>query len=239
MAFTTRLGGVSAPPYDSFNLARHVGDDPELVKKNRIRLWQALNSVRSIQWLNQIHGVDCVEASGATTVPVADACFTRESGLACAILTADCLPVLLASEDGRQVAAAHAGWRGLANGVLAQTLSVFDNPTAVKAYLGACIGREAFEVGSDVRKAFASAPDTCFRQGNSPDRWWADLPAIATWQLNKLGVIEVYDSGFCTYQAPQDFFSYRRSSHGGNAACGRQASLIWIDSDISNSSDTY
>lgn len=218
---TTRLGGVSISPYEHNNLALHVGDDPSLVRRNRQHLWQQLPGVQGIQWLSQVHGTDVIKACGGAVVPQADAQFSDTPGLACAILTADCLPVLFCATDGSQVAAAHAGWRGLAAGVLLNTLATFPDPSAVRVYLGPAIGPEAFEVGPEVREAFAWAPDHCFHAGRG-DRLMADIYALAQLQLLRAGVAEVAGGGFCTL-SDERFYSYRRQSQ-----TGRMASLIWI-----------
>jgi YfiH family protein len=245
IAFTTRRQSpllqsrqVSMPPYDAANLGFHVGDDASSVTANRARLWRSLPGVRQIQWLNQTHGTDSVPAAGARVRLNADACYTRDSGIACAILTADCLPVLLCDDSARWIAAAHAGWRGLANGVLEKTLESYSGkPEHLSAYLGPCIGPEAFEVGAEVKDAFCAASPIdsadsahCFRQGEG-ERWWANLPALARWRLHQAGVRRVYWSGLCTYQDAHRFYSYRRACHQGDARTGRQASLIWRTSD--------
>lgn len=245
IAFTTRRQSSllqsrqgSVPPYDAANLGFHVGDEAASVAANRLRLWQALPGVRQIQWLNQTHGIDSVSAAGASARLHADACYTRDSGTACAILTADCLPVLLCDDSAQWIAAAHAGWRGLANGILEKTLESYSGkPEHLTAYLGPCIGPEAFEVGAEVKDAFClagqadvSGAEDCFRSGLG-DRWWANLPALARWRLNGMGVNRVFESGHCTYQDADRFYSYRRACHQGDARTGRQASLIWKTSD--------
>ena len=222
-AITTRLGGVSVSPYEHNNLALHVGDDASLVRLNRQRLWQQLPGVQGIQWLSQVHGTTVIRACGESVVPQADAQFSDTPGLACAILTADCLPVLFCAADGSQVAAAHAGWRGLAAGILLNTLAAFPDPSLVRVYLGPAIGPAAFEVGPEVRQAFAWAPDHCFRAGRG-DRVMADIYALARLQLLRAGVAEVAGGGFCTC-SDERFYSYRRQSQ-----TGRMASLIWIKS---------
>ncbi len=221
-AVITQCGAASdSPVYGGHNLAMHVGDDPVRVQHNRQRLWQQLPGVRAVQWLNQVHGTDVVAASGAAVVPVADAQCTRESGLACAVLTADCLPVLFCAADGSQVAAAHAGWRGLAAGVLLNTLQQFADPAQVLVYLGPAISMNNFEVGPEVKAAFAWASEQCFRPGQG-DRVYADLYQLAREQLLNAGVRRVDGGEFCTYRDSDRFYSYRRA-----ARTGRQASLIW------------
>tara|TARA_B100001109_G_scaffold255903_1_gene263026 strand:+ start:81667 stop:82410 length:744 start_codon:yes stop_codon:yes gene_type:complete len=219
---TTRCGGVSVPPYDSNNLGTHVGDDALSVAENRRRLVSAVAGLDEIQWLDQVHGADVIEAVGDGQVHTADAQFSGRPGLGCAVLTADCLPVLFCNQQGTRVAAAHAGWRGLAAGVLLNTLAVFDDPADVRAYLGPAIGPAAFEVGPEVRRAFAGAPDECFRKGKG-DRLLADLYGLARWQLGNAGVSQICGGDFCTYTERQRFYSYRR-----DRLTGRQASLIWL-----------
>ncbi len=218
---TQRSGGISAAPFDSNNLATHVGDQSASVAHNRRLLWQQLPGVRSIQWLNQVHGTAVVAACGGTVVPVADAQFTREKGLACAVLTADCLPVLFCAADGSQVAAAHAGWRGLAAGVLLKTLQQFADPEQVLVYLGPAISAGHFEVGAEVKAAFAWASADCFRPGTG-NRYFADLYQLARQQLQRAGVVHIHGGEHCTFRDSQQFYSYRRQ-----AVTGRQASLIW------------
>lgn len=219
--FTGRQGGCSQAPYQSFNLGNHVGDQAQHWKKNRQTLLQNLPGATQIQWLKQIHGNDVVEACGGSVTLQADAVTTEELGLACAIMTADCLPVLFSDHAGKRVAAAHAGWRGLAEGVLLNTLACFEQPASVTAYLGPAIGFDAFEVGPEVRQAFAWASDACFQQGEG-DRYYADLYQIAREQLTQAGVKSIGGGELCTYRQGDDFFSYRR-----DGVTGRQATVIW------------
>jgi len=219
--FSGRRGGVSVAPYNSFNLGDHVGDLPEAVDANRQALLKALPDAAQIQWLEQVHGTDIYQAP-RFGVPRADASFTKEAGVVCAVMTADCLPVLFCNREGSQVAAAHAGWRGLAAGVLLETLTTFDSPSDVTAFLAPAIGFDAFEVGPEVKAAFAGAPEQCFRAGEN-DRLYADLFGLARWQLERAGVGAVYGGGVCTYTNNDEYFSYRR-----DGVTGRQASLIWI-----------
>ena len=224
---TTREGGVSQPPWDSLNLGDHVDDDPRAVAENRRRLQQEL-AIGQPQWLTQVHGVVVVQARNDGIVREADACWTRTPGVVCTVMTADCLPVLFASADGKQVAAAHAGWRGLLNGVLEATLGTFDQPADVKAWLGPAIGPLAFEVGPEVRAAFmAHTPEAeiCFQP--SPmhsDRWLANLYALAEQRLHAAGVDSISGGNHCTCTAQSLFYSYRRENR-----TGRMASLIWIE----------
>lgn len=224
--------GEGPLPFGGFNLGNHVGDDPAAVEANRRRLQTVLPS--QPLWLEQVHGTTVITLTGeeGTVTPVGDAVLTTRPGVVCAIMTADCLPVLLADRFGRVVGAAHAGWRGLAAGVLealvGQMIRHADvNPIDLLAWLGPAIGPDAFEVGDDVRAAFlAQSADhaRCFRpQEADGGKWLADLPGLALQKLHGLGVTAVTASEYCTYQSP-DFYSYRREK-----ITGRMASMIWID----------
>lgn len=177
-------------------------------------------------WLDQVHGTRVVRADSAETRPRADGSCAYQPGWVCAVLTADCLPVLLASKDGTSVAALHAGWRGLAAGILEEGVACMDSsPDQLVAWLGPAIGPQAFEVGDDVRQAFfesGSAADGSFRP-NDRGRWLVDLYALARGCLAAAGVAEIYGGDRCTYSEAETFFSYRR-----DGTCGRMASLIWI-----------
>ncbi|MBV6415800.1 MAG: Polyphenol oxidase [Steroidobacteraceae bacterium] len=229
-AFTLRTGGTSAAPFDTLNLGAHVGDDPLRVAANRRRIADALALPSSPAWLRQVHGVAVREigAAGAMgSVPhgPADAAFTRAPGAVCAILVADCLPVLLASRDGSVVGAAHAGWRGLAAGVLEATVKAMGVPARdLVAWLGPSISPRHFEVGEDVRSAFVAsdaATAAAFRPGRA-DRWWCDLPALARHRLAASGLTEIALDGACTFAERDRFFSFRR-----DGPCGRMAALVW------------
>lgn len=230
---TTRAGGVSAAPFDTFNLGDHVGDDPFAVAENRRRLVADHPGLAAVSWLRQVHGTTLVEAAADRPVE-ADAQFTTQPGLACAVLTADCLPVLFCNRDGTRVAAAHAGWRGLCAGVLERAAAGFGNPEEVLAWLGPAIGPAHFEVGPEVRTQFldaAAAPrrqaaERCFVPSARPDHFLADLYALARLRLGGAGVNAVYGGGLCTFAAPERFFSYRRE-----AVTGRMASLIYLIPD--------
>lgn len=221
---TTRSGGVSQEPYDSFNLGDHVGDSPNAVSANRQRLQRILSCEPA--WLNQVHSNIVVEADplGCLT---ADASWTATTGVACAVMTADCLPVLLCDLDGSRVAAAHAGWRGLAAGVLEATVAAIDIPgSQLIAWLGPSIGSDAFEVGAEVREAFVSQHDAAaqaFSPSRNDGRYMADIYHLARIRLAACGVTAVFGGGFCTVNDPR-FYSYRRA-----ARTGRFASLIWLD----------
>ncbi|WLG96639.1 peptidoglycan editing factor PgeF [Pseudomonas sp. FP198] len=221
---TTREGGVSLAPFDSLNLGDHVGDEPAAVAENRCRLTDRF-AMRPA-WLQQVHGIDVVEADPAE-VAVADASWSATPGIACAAMTADCLPVLFCNYAGTHVAAAHAGWRGLANGVLEATLDRLQVPAEeILAWLGPAIGPQAFEVGPEVREVFvAQLPEAqqAFMPSHNAGKYLADIYALARLRLAARGVTAVYGGGLCTVTDPR-FFSYRR-----NARTGRFASLIWLE----------
>lgn len=221
---TTRAGGVSEAPFDSFNLGDHVEDSPAAVVENRRRLRAALACEPA--WLRQVHGMDVVAADPSRT-PQADASWTSEPGVGCAVLTADCLPALFCDRAGTRVAAAHAGWRGLAGGVLEATLETLALPAQqVLVWLGPAIGPAAFEVGPEVREAFLGQhPEAvqAFAASRNPGRFMADLYQLARIRLAARGVTAVYGGGFCTFSDPR-FYSYRRAPR-----TGRFASLVWLD----------
>lgn len=234
---TTRAGGVSAPPWDSLNLGMHVGDDPAHVRSNRERLLQSLQGIAacaSPQWLNQVHGICVVEAEPDAVrrvmhVPDADAVTTTKPGLPCVVMTADCLPVFFCDRRGDRVAVAHAGWRGLCDGILEATLQSFPDPSQVMAWLGPAIGPDAFEVGSEVRAAFlAQNPQAAgaFRASPNAGRWLANIYGLARLRLERAGVGAIYGGGLCTVRDPARFFSYRRDGQ-----TGRMASVIWRAAD--------
>lgn len=224
---TTRLGGLSTGAYRSLNLADHVGDDEEIVRANRGRLYRRASVPDEPVWLNQVHG--CVVhdiGSGLGGRPDADAAVAFQPGSVCAVMTADCLPVLLCDQAGTVVAAAHAGWRGLAAGVIEATVAGMERPAErLLAWLGPSIGRDQFEVGDEVRAAFCDpTPDSAeaFRPSLN-GRWLADLPLLARRRLAALGVQCVTGGDRCTFTEEQTFFSYRR-----DRVTGRMASLIWL-----------
>lgn len=233
---TTRINGASLAPFDSFNLGLHVGDDPVKVGLNRAHLAQTIGISGALAWLNQVHGTNVVSLPLASQfdVPDADGSYTTDVEQVCVVMTADCLPVLFCDKQGRQVAAAHAGWRGLLNGVLENTLATFSTPHQVMAWLGPAIGADAFEVGNEVRALFLKQDETMkfaftpspFQQpsverGN--ERWLADIYWLAKRRLQLAGVTDIYGGDFCTVSDPQRFFSYRKENN-----TGRQASCIWI-----------
>jgi YfiH family protein len=226
-AQSLRAGGVSAGAFASLNIAAHVGDDPAAVIENRARLRRALALPAEPVWLDQVHGGDVLDADkgGSRT---ADAIVTGRAGVVCAIQTADCLPVLFADEAGTRVGAAHAGWRGLAAGVLEATVRALDRSAqSVIAWLGPAIGPDAFEVGAEVREAFMAhdAAAAGAFVANARGRWQADLFQLARRRLNSVGVTRIHGGGLCTFSDPVRFYSYRRE-HG----CGRMATLIWLGS---------
>lgn len=224
---TTRDGGHSHAPWASFNLATHVGDDPRCVAANRARLraWLPAEPL----WLEQVHGVAVADADHDYGVPVADACIASTAQRVCAVLTADCLPVLLCDHAGTRVAAAHAGWRGLAAGVLEATIARLGvAPAQLRAWLGPAIGMAAFEVGDEVRAAFVAhdaGAAAAFVPGVQPGKWHADLFALARHRLALAGVGAVSGGGQCTVSQPAQFYSYRRDGQSG-----RFATLIWLES---------
>jgi hypothetical protein len=224
---TTRDGGVSVGAYASFNLGDHVGDDPVAVARNRALLRTSLPS--EPVWLKQVHGNIVADADRTVGVPDADAALARQPGKVCAVMTADCLPLLLCDEDGTVVAAAHAGWRGLAGGVVEATVKAMNvAPERLLVWLGPAIGPQAFEVGEEVRQAFiAHDPDAAKAfVPSSPltaQKWLADIYLLACQRLALLGVKRVYGGGLCTYADAERFYSYRRDQ-----ATGRMASLIWL-----------
>jgi YfiH family protein len=223
---TTRRGGVSLGPYASMNPAEHVDDDPESVRRNRAILRSHLP--HDPHWLTQVHGTQVLQVSADTRgVCEADAAFTRIPNQVCAVLTADCLPVLFCTEEGTLVASAHAGWRGLAAGVLERTVLAMACPgERILAYFGPAIGPRAFEVGADVRAAFMvvdSQARYAFQAISGSDKYFADLYLLARQRLARAGVERVYGGEFCTYSDPARFFSYRR-----DGATGRMAAVIWL-----------
>lgn len=224
---TTRSGGYSAAPFDQFNLATHVEDDPAQVAKNRALLAQTYELPSEPVWLQQVHGIQVVRAELAGADHIADAVTTSESGVVCVVMTADCLPVLFCDKSGSQVAAAHAGWRGLVNGVLETTRNTFTCDAAdIIAWLGPAIGPKVFEVGDEVRAAYVEVDEAlaaAFSPGE-PGKWYLDIYYAARIRLSALGINQVTGGDFCTYTDRERFYSYRREQR-----TGRMASLIWLD----------
>lgn len=220
---TTRAGGVSQAPFDSFNLGDHVADDPAAVAANRHSLIAQLGCQPA--WLQQVHGI-AVAAANPARVAEADASWTATPGIACTIMTADCLPALFCDRAGTRVAAAHAGWRGLVNGVLEATLDSLAVPAQdVLVWLGPAIGPQAFEVGPEVRDAFMAVQaeaEQAFVPSTNAGKYLADIYQLARLRLAARGVTAVYGGGLCTVSDPR-FFSYRRA-----ARTGRFASLVWL-----------
>jgi YfiH family protein len=225
---TLRSGGVSHAPFDSLNLASHVGDDPKAVNENRRRLKTALRLPNEPCWLQQVHGTDVVHAHTFTEPPIADAVIAKSPGQVCVVMTADCLPVLFCNRDGSEIAAAHAGWRGLVGGVLENTVHELNcDPAQLLVWLGPAIGCSAFEVGEEVREAFVNRNpknQRCFTR-NHHERWTADLGALARNELARLDVRNIFTTAACTVNDASQFFSYRRDGQ-----TGRMASMIWLQS---------
>ncbi|MET0983766.1 MAG: peptidoglycan editing factor PgeF [Steroidobacteraceae bacterium] len=223
-AATLRRGGVSAPPYDSLNLALHVGDDPAAVQHNRDRLCATLALPSEPLWLDQVHGTNVVVAERTTGVVQADAAVSFESGRVCVVMTADCLPVLFCSRDGTRIGAAHTGWRGLVGGVLEKTVAALGGSRDLMAWLGPAIETDAFEVGPEVRDQFlARDPHAAVAfAANERGRFQADLYELARGALQRLGIDATYGGGWRCYNDRARFFSHRRG-----APTGRMATLIW------------
>lgn len=222
---TARSGGVSSGPYASFNLGDLTDDEPEAVCENKRRLDTLLPD--KARWLRQVHGALVVRAETVSGVVEADASHTSMEGIVCAVKIADCMPVLLCDRAGRSVGIAHAGWRGLSQGVVENTIQAMEvDPESLCAYLGPAIGPGAFEVGEDVLDAFAHADPGAAKAFRPlrPGKWLADLFALGRQRLARAGVTEVFGGGMCTASDPERFFSHRR-----DRITGRMAALIWID----------
>lgn len=225
---TTRQGGFSQAPYDSFNLATHVGDNAHTVAKNR----QLLNPYLPSEpvWVNQVHGVRVLDAATSSCLEDADASIARQKNVVCVTMTADCLPLLMCDTQGTVVAAVHAGWRGLCDGVIEATVKKMAVlPAEILVWLGPAIGPESFEVGEDVRQAFlAQDPNaTLALQSIGNEKWLCDLYTLAKQRLQAVGVRQIYgasvNENFCTFKQQDQFFSFRRDK-----STGRMASLIWL-----------
>jgi YfiH family protein len=229
---STRKGGFSAGPWSSFNLGTHTGDDRRAVMRNRELLRAMLELPAEPQWLRQVHGRVVVEARSDGVVREGDAAYTDCPGIVCAVLTADCLPVVIGNREGTETAVAHCGWRGLADGVLGATLARFRSPPAdLEAWLGPAISSTAFEVGSEVKAAYLQAPfarlargatEAAFRPAGD-GKYHADLYALARLALAAHGVRRISGGGRCTLGEAETFFSYRREGR-----TGRMATLTWI-----------
>lgn len=224
---TTRYGGVSKQPYSGLNLALHVGDDVDAVYENRRKLESSSGHPVATHWLTQIHSSKVIEYQKDKFNDEADGIFAWHPEQPCVVMTADCLPVLLCSTSGDFVAALHAGWRGLANGILLNGVSSYYQPENLMAWIGPAISQAHFEVGDEVRSYFADKDlaYTKYFKLLKGTKYLADLAGIAEYQLKQKGV-EVYQSGLCTFANQDDFYSYRRDGQ-----TGRMASLIWIEND--------
>ena len=221
---TTRKGGVSDSPYASFNLGSHVGDNPLAVSRNRMLLAPLLPS--EPVWLNQVHGITVAGAGRAGCLPEADASVSTHPGAVCVVMTADCLPILLCDEQGSVVGAAHAGWRGLCDGVIEATVSAMNVPApTLMAWLGPAIGSTVFEVGDEVRTAFVAKQPQAAKAfvAAAEGKWMADIYQLARLRLQALGIHRIYGGDLCTYSDAERFYSYRR-----DGVTGRMATFIWI-----------
>ena len=223
---STRNQGFSQPPFESFNPASHVGDSSQAVQRNRQLLVQQLKLPAEPLWLDQVHGVSVVDVSKDEMASYrGDACFSRETNRVCAVMTADCLPVLFCDRQGQTVAAAHAGWRGLLAGVLESTLETMACPSEdILVWLGPAIGPDNFEVGEEVYQAFVqqSAANAAAFEANRPGHYLADIYQLARLRLHNRGIAHIYGGDHCTFQEQDRFFSYRRDGQ-----TGRMVSLIW------------
>ena len=226
---TVRSGGVSLPPFDSFNLGDHVCDDPKAVQQNRSLLVDKFDLPHQPLLLTQTHSTKVIELPFTGSNVEADAVYTQQANQVCLVMTADCLPVLFFNKEGTEVAAAHAGWRGLCDGILEETVAKFKCPTSdIIAWLGPAIGPTAFQVGEEIIEQFC-AFDSNAKLAFIPDlttrgKFLGNLYQLATQRLNKLGITEISGGGHCTYTEQDKFFSYRRDKK-----TGRMASLIWIE----------
>lgn len=232
---TTRLGGFSLSPFHSFNLGTHVNDAPENVEKNRRKLREELSLPNEPFWLEQVHGNICVDAQNGelenkaprSHPPKADASFTRQAGQVCIVMTADCLPILVCSRDGKEIAAIHAGWRGLYNGVITEALKHFKSePSSLMAWLGPAIGPDICELNAEIRLDFVQKNEENEGAFNvrEPNHWFADLYELARIELRHFGISDIYGGEFCTYRDSELFFSHRRDQ----GKTGRMASMIWL-----------
>lgn len=226
---TTRIGGVSNAPFDSFNLGDHVGDNHNDVVLNREKLIALGQLPTAPTWLNQVHSTTVVHLPNQAflaTPPLADAAYTNQAKQVCCVMTADCLPVVICNREGTEVAAVHAGWKGLLDGILENTVDQFASNDLI-AWCGPAIGEQAFEVGSEVKALFCEKDPQAihaFIPSTNHDKCFANLAMLATQRLNSAGVHDVHYSNLCTYQNTETFFSYRKEG-----ITGRQATLIWFD----------
>ncbi len=229
-AVTLRYGGISSSPFGSNNLAAHVGDDPISVASNRRNLLAQIGGFKSPLWLDQVHGTTIVDADESQDGIMADGSYSRKQNRVCLVLTADCVPILLCNRRGDQVAAVHAGWRGLSEGIISRAVSLFGDPSDVLVYLGPSIGVDAYEVHDDVRRSFLNVADERnyadrLSQAFKPikDRFMLDLCELAKIQLSHVGVHSVYGGNCCAFSDEKSFFSVRRDK-----ITGRNASMIWL-----------
>lgn len=224
---TTRAGGVSEGAYASLNLGNHVGDDPLRVEVNRRRVAGALDLPCEPLWLQQVHGMEVVDATTAACVATADGAYAMRPGAVCVVLTADCVPLFMCRADGTGVALLHVGWRGLASGIVEAGVRALGDAASQLAWAGPGIGPSAFEVGADVKEMLAGEGDDsamCLRPAGAADRWHADLYGLIGLRLKRAGVARYgYDSDACTHRQAGKFFSHRR-----DRVTGRMASLIWL-----------
>ncbi|MDQ3563061.1 MAG: peptidoglycan editing factor PgeF [Pseudomonadota bacterium] len=224
---TTRAGGMSLAPYDSFNLAGHTGDDPAAVRANRNALYTALGTGAPPRWLEQQHGARVIDPADPDAGPHADGTCTSAQGAVCAVLTADCLPVLLCDRDGTRVAALHCGWQGIARGIIEAGIAAMQRPPSrLLAWLGPAIGPTVYEVGEEVREVFTSLTGTLAAvfQPASAGHWHLDLTGAARMLLEQHGVSSIYGNDRCTYTEADFFFSHRR-----DGVTGRMATCIWLE----------
>lgn len=228
---TTRMGGVSQAPFDSLNLGDHVGDNPNDVLQNRTLLQKAANLPHAPVYLNQTHSTKVLRLPLAENADLnADAVYTNQANQVCLVMTADCLPVLFCSQDGTEIAAAHAGWRGLCDGMLEETVAQFLSPSEqIKVWLAPAIGQSAFQVGEEVAEQFCAvdsqAKSAFVLDPSTSGKFLGNLYQIARQRLNKLGITDISGGEYCTYSDSEQFFSYRRDKQ-----TGRMATLIWRES---------
>ena len=229
---TVRTGGVSQAPYDSFNLATHVGDEPSQVLQNRQQFLSELKLTTAPHWLEQTHSTEAILLPANETLVKADASYSFEKKTVCVVMTADCLPLLITDKEGSCVAAIHAGWRGLADGIVERTIAQLPaKEESLLVWLGPAIGAKVYEVGEEVYDAFTEADieaQQAFQevvvQGMSEKHWLFDIYHMATLKLKRLGINHIYGGDFCTFSDEQQFYSYRR-----DGVTGRMASFIWMD----------
>ena len=224
---STRQHGFSKKPFDSFNIAQYVGDDPEWLQANIDALVNDLQLPEVPLWLRQVHGNHAVRIEACKAIPQADASFTQQKNKVCAVLTADCLPILISNREGTEVAAIHAGWRGLLGNVIVASIKKMQTSADdLMAWMGPALGPEHFELGDEVYADFLNAnPDYAAGFKRKKQRWHLNCYAIATWQLQQAGIHAIYGGGLCTFNDKERFYSYRRD----NAKTGRMTSLIFIE----------